>query len=204
MNTRLKDLRSRVDNEKGKQSQVMSDVRKLKGNIRALRKAVKNHEKAREILKLVGGQTQQQLQFHISDITSLALDAVFPDPYILEARFIERRNKMECDLFFVRDGEEMDPMDASGGGTIDIASFALRIASWSMARPNSRNTIILDEPMKNLSEEYQEQASKMIKEVSDRLGLQFIIVTHEPVLSAWADREFKTTIHNKVTKIHLK
>lgn len=155
------------------------------------------HEKAREIVRNVGLATQQQLQYNISDITSLALEAVFPNPYQLKVEFVQRRNKTECDLTFVRDDMEIDPIEASGVGVIDVAAFALRIASWSMMRPRTRNTIILDEPFRFLSKDYQQQASGMIKELSKRLGLQFIIVTHEEVLADSADKVFQVSINRK-------
>jgi DNA repair exonuclease SbcCD ATPase subunit len=159
------------------------------------------YEKAREIVRSVGIATQQQLQYHISDITSLALEAVFNDPYELKVEFIQRRNKTECDLLFVRDGNDLDPISASGVGAIDIAAFALRIASWSMAVPHTRNVIILDEPFKHLSVDLQDRASSMIKEVSDKLGLQFIIITHDPTLASYADRVFNVSIHKRVSKV---
>jgi DNA repair exonuclease SbcCD ATPase subunit len=146
-------------------------------------------------------QTMQQLQYHISDITSLALEAVFPDPYSLVVEFVQRRNKTECDLLFVRDDEKIDPLSASGGGTVDVASFALRIACWSMARPHSRNVMILDEPFKHLSENHQNQASLMIQELSKKLNLQFIIVTHKESLTSYADKIFKVSIKNGKSKV---
>ena len=84
---------------------------------------------------------------------------------------------------------------------MDVAAFALRIASWSMSMPHSQNTIILDEPLRFLSADCQEKASAMIKELSQRLGLQFIIVTHESVLASYADKVFETSIRKGVTRI---
>ena len=148
------------------------------------------HEQAREIVKEVGLKTQQMLQFHIADLTSLALQAVFPDPYELRVDFVHRRNKVECDLYFVRDGNEIEPLESSGYGAVDVAALALRVASWSMKQPRARNTIILDEPMRFLSTDYQPQASKMLAEISSKLGIQFIIITHEEVLTEYADKVF--------------
>jgi DNA repair exonuclease SbcCD ATPase subunit len=146
-------------------------------------------------------QTQQSLQVSISDITSLALEAVFPDPYSLEVSFVQRRNKTECDLYFMRDGNKVDPLTASGVGAVDVAAFALRIASWSMSTPHSRNVIILDEPFRFLSENYQEQAGNMLKEISQKLGIQMIIVTHNPVLAEVADKTFNVSIKKGVSKV---
>jgi len=189
----IKELRNRLEQLKGEKNQLLTQIKQYRQQLRELKQQIIQYEKAREIIRKVGLKTQQQLQYHISDITSLALEAVFDDPYTLKVEFIQRRNKTECDLLFVRNGKEIDPLESSGYGAVDIAAFALRVASWSMKIPRSRNTIILDEPMRFLSEDRQPFASQMLKELSERLGIQFIIVTHEDILTEYADKIFAVT-----------
>jgi len=197
----IQSIRNKLEQEKGKKQHLETSIRKLGMEIKYAKRDLRQQEKAREIIKAVGLKTQQQLQFHISDITSLALEAVFSDPYKLVTEFVERRNKTECDLYFERDGSRVDPLSASGGGTVDVAAFALRIASWSMQYPHSNPVIILDEPMRFLSVDHQEQASMMLKEVSEKLGLQFIIITHEPTLAIHADKTFNVSIRKGVSRV---
>lgn len=197
----IQHLRYTLEHQKGQKAQMDSNLNALKVDVTDCKRRLRRHEQAREIIRAVGIKTQQQLQYHISDITSLALEAVFDDPYGLAVEFIQRRNKTECDLYFVRSGEKVDPLSASGGGAVDVAAFALRIASWSMNQPRTRNVIILDEPLRFLSADMQERASQMIKELSVKLGLQFIIVTHEPILANYADRTFEVSIHKGITKV---
>lgn len=197
----LQQLRNRLEQQKGQKQQLEKTVENLEIELKEKTRSLRQHEQAREVIKTVGLSTQQQLEYHISDITSMALESVFPNPYQLKIEFVQRRNKTECDLFFERDGNRFDPIDSSGVGTIDVAAFALRIASWSMQNPHSRNTIIIDEPFRFLSANYQEQASQMIKEISKRLGIQFIIVTHEPILASYADKVFEVSIKKGISKI---
>lgn len=197
----IQQLRNRLEQSKGAKTQLETSLLNLQTQLREHTRSLKQHEQAKEIIREVGMATQKQLQISISDITSLALEAVFPNPYSLEVEFIQRRNKTECDLYFVRDENKVDPLTASGVGAVDVASFALRIASWSMSTPHSRNTIILDEPFRFLSENYQEQASIMLKELSKKLGLQFIIVTHEQVLTSYADKTFQVSIKKGRSKV---
>ena len=197
----IQHLRNFLEQQKGKLILTKKTIKKTKKRINQNTKELYQQEQALIVVREVGLQTQSQLQFHISDITSLALEAIFNDPYKLEAEFVERRNKTECDLYFTRNGERINPIDASGGGTVDVASFALRIASWSMQNPKSRNTIILDEPLKFLSADMQEKASQMLKEISTKLGIQFIIVTHESTLTPFADKIFETRIRKGITTI---
>jgi DNA repair exonuclease SbcCD ATPase subunit len=198
---KTQDLRNVLEQRKGKKAQVLNTIEALAVELRQKKKSLRRHEEAREIVRLVGIETQKQLQAHISDISSLALDAVFPDPYELIAEFVQRRNKTECDLYFVRDGEKVDPLEATGFGAVDVASFALRVASWAMEDPKLRNVIILDEPFKFLSEDHQEDASIMLKQISKKLGIQFIIVTHEQILTTYADRIFSVKLRRRKSKI---
>lgn len=197
----IKQIRNSLEKLKGARENVRSQLKETRNQVFQLDTDLEEMEQAREIIRIVGLETQQQLQFHISDITSLALGAVFDDPYQLKVDFVQRRNKTECDLLFTRNEKEIEPLESSGYGAVDIASFALRIASWAMKNPQSRAVIVLDEPMRFLSQDRQACASKMIKELSDKLGIQFIIVTHEEVLSEYADRVFSVAIKNKKSKI---
>lgn len=205
----LNNFRTVLDQRKGQKIQIEESIKSSKKSLKEKKTDLIQHEKARELIREAGLKTQQSLSFHISEITSLALESVFAEKaYKLEVEFVERRNKTECDLYFTRNlsketGEypQIDPMTGAGGGAVDVTTFALRIASWSMQNPRCRNVIILDEPLKNLSKEYQEKGSMMLKEVSKRLGIQFIIVTHEEVLTSFADKTFTTSIKNGITTI---
>lgn len=141
--------------------------------------------KAREIITIVAKETQQQLEMRITNIVSMALAAVFPDPYQFKLVFNERRNQTEADLLLVRDGEELSPVEGAGGGVLDVTSFALRIAVLLMS--NYRRVIILDEPFRHLSADLQPKASEMMKMLSDKLGIQFIMVSHEDGIIDCAD-----------------
>jgi len=199
----IQTLRNRLEQQKGQKIQIEKSLSLLQSELNESKRSLRRCEQAREIIRIVGMETQKQLQYHISDITSLALEAVFPDPYELEVEFIERRNKTECDLYFVRGDMRVDPLTASGVGAVDVAAFALRIASWSMAKPHSRNTIILDEPFRFLSVDYQEKASIMLQTLSQKLGIQFIIITHEQTLTEHADKVFQVLIRKGKSKVSI-
>ena len=107
--TAVSELRTAYDQQRGRQAQVSDNMATTKTKLIEMKRDLHRHEQAREIVREVGLLTQRQLQYHISDITSLALEAVFPDPYALVAEFVERRNKTECDLYLQRGAEFVDP-----------------------------------------------------------------------------------------------
>jgi hypothetical protein len=182
MSTNIQSLRSLLDKQKGKKEEIEKNIKRSSFELKELTREIHRHEEAREIIREVGIKTQQQLQFHISKITSLALEAVFPDPYELVVEFVQRRNKTECDILFMRDGNKIKPIDSSGVGAIDVAAFALRIAAWAMQSPRTRNTIILDEPFKHLKGETANlKVLQMVHEISQKLGLQIIMISDERI-----------------------
>jgi DNA repair exonuclease SbcCD ATPase subunit len=197
----LQSIRNQLEQRKGKRQETERLIQSCRQSLRDKAKDFRRHEQAKEVINQVGLKTQNQLSFHISEITSLALNAVFPDPYSLTAEFVQRRNKTECDLYFVRGDEKVDPLSAAGGGAVDVASFALRIASWSMQRPRSRNTIILDEPYKHLSTNLLPQAGVMLKQIADKLQLQIIMVTHSEELVDSADKVFEVSIRKGISSV---
>lgn len=201
----VKDIRSTLEQRKGSLLEITSNIESTASKIKQLKKEERAHEKAREIIRTVALATQEQLSYNISEISSLALEAVLNNPYELELEFIERRGKTECDIWFVRDGTSIEPFEG-GGGAVDIASFALRVASWSMQNPRTRNVLILDEPFKHLKgEQANRRMLEMVKEVSDRLGLQIIMVSDERIsreaTMEVTDKLFETTIKKGITKV---
>ncbi len=203
MNTgfRIQSLRRIFEQKTGEKNQIERTLEETKKEVKELKRDLRRHEQAQEVIRQVALKTQQQLQFHISDIATMALEAVFDDPYQLIVEFIQRRNKTECDLYFSRDGEKIDPLSATGGGAVDVTSFALRVASWSMSIPRTRNTLILDEPFRYLSSNLLPKASEMLKEVSDKLGLQIIMVTHADELIESADKVFAVSKKKGISKV---
>lgn len=205
MISKIQTLRKTLERNKGKKEQIQISIGKLEDSILIDKKSLRKHEKAKGVIRQVGLKTQQQLSYNISEITSMALNAVLESPYNLELEFVERRNKTECDIYFVRNGERIEPYSA-GGGAIDIASFALRIASWSMQYPRTRNVLILDEPFKHLKgEETNRRMLEMVQEISKKLGIQIIMVSDERVSREATvestDKLFESSIRKGITKI---
>ena len=179
-----------------------------------LRESKINYEyllKAQQIIQDVVQETQNKLKVQLTDIVNLALDSIpFPKkPDYFDMEFIVRRNQTECDLFFVQDNKQMDPVSSSGGGILDIISFGLQIACWSLQSGKKSNTIILDEPFKNLNDPNSELnlklfVSEMLKLLSEKLKIQFIIVGSNNDFSEIGDKVFSVYLdENKKSKVKI-
>ena len=121
-------LRQIIERKKGQKDKVISLLYSCKDEIRQLKKKLIFQNKLEQLFKKVAQETQRQLEWHISEIVTLALASTFDNPYIFKAEFVQRRGKTECDLFFERDGFRVDPVAEAGGGAVDVTAFALRVA----------------------------------------------------------------------------
>lgn len=110
------------------------------------------------------------------------MHAVYGKVYAFNIRFEKKRNRTEAILEFVQDGEAMDPLTSTGGGVVDVASFALRLASIVLRKPQQRRLMILDEPFRFVSAEYRGRTRQLLLNLAERFSVQFILVTHMPEL----------------------
>ena len=198
----LINFRQELNMKKGELRQLESQLFDSNKNLRSYKRKLEQTEKARIIIQNVAKQTQQELEYHVSDIVTMALRAVFPEPYDFKMEFVIKRNKTECELYFVKDGELIDPLTASGGGAVDVASFALRVALWCLAPQRTRNTLILDEPFRFLSRDLMYKAGDMLKRLSEKLGLQIIMVSHAEDLIDGANKVFQIKIKKGISEVN--
>ena len=189
----LTELKEALQIKKGVRQRIQSELESKETKLSTLQSDLYSYEKARSIMQLVAKETQEQLEYKISELVSLGLSAIFDNPYELILNYEIKRGKTEANLLFKRKENIIRPLLASGGGAVDVAAFGLRVAIWSLKTPKSRNTLILDEPTKHLSKGknvYSEKFGKLLSELSKKLGIQFIIVTHDENIAKYADKVF--------------
>jgi len=179
--TTINNLRNQLEQWKGRRDQIEQGIQKTEKELKLKRRLLSRYERAMEIVKQVGLETQKQLEYHLAEQVSLAMAAVFDDPYGLKVNFQEKRGKTEAELLFVRRELEMKPIGSVGGGAIDVASLALRLAYWTMRQnKRTRPVLLLDEPFARLKgEEANKKALALLQEISQQLGIQIIMISDE-------------------------
>lgn len=138
-------------------------------------------EEAQQIAQAVAEKLQSKAHERIAEIVTKSLE-IFDEPYEFRIDFKRARGRTEAHLLFVRDGVEVDPLLASGGGVVDVAAFALRVACLVLRRPPLRRVLFLDEPFRFVSREYRPRIHSLLESLSRDLGVQFVTVTHDPKL----------------------
>lgn len=133
---------------------------------------------AQEILQRTAQAVQRLAHERIASVVSSCLSSVFDDPYEFKIEFERKRGRTEAVLQFTRHSMVVDPLSACGGGVVDVAAFALRVACLMLHRPRISKVVVLDEPFKFVSADYQPKVRTMLEKMSKELGLQIILVTH--------------------------
>lgn len=188
---------TQVESLKSRQKELKKKRQKSESHLKCL-------GEAREVMGQVGVLAQMEIKQIIEELVTQSLQAVFGDEYSFEVEDQIQRNKPETNFYVVIDGRRHLLKGELGGGVVDLVAFSLRVVLWAITSPRTRYTIILDEPLKFVDKTRLEQVGVMIKKLSEMLGLQFIIVTHEEQLMDAADRAYlveKVKGHSKVRKI---
>lgn len=189
---RMDDLAEQAQALQGERAALRKNVVKMGERIQDMWGVLGNTQKAQAIIQEVAKKTQEQLEFHVSELASLALSSVFDDPYRLVLRFEEKRGKTEAALLFARGGMEIDPVSCAGGGAVDVAALALQIALWKLQHPRTAPVLILDEPLTALKGgELPQRGAAIIKELAGQMGMQVLMVSHNPELIDEADKVFE-------------
>ena len=190
--------------------QVRARAETLEDQLRSRKRAVEEKKaametlvKARWVLTEVAKLTQQKFQERVEGLVTLALRSVYRDEdYRFVLQFERKRNQLEVRPLIMEGENELVVKDDMGGGAVDICAFALRVVLWSLQKPRSRPVIWLDEPFKWLGSLIVE-AGQMVKEISHKLQIQFVIATHDVELMEIADRAWHINKVKGVSEVRM-
>lgn len=150
-----------------------------------------------ELLRETADSQRDAVRKNVEAVVSAALRAVFGDNLALVLDVGIKRGVVSMEPMLVyRSPARRVPLSEVGGGVADVVAFAFRVAVLCLRRPRLRPVLIADEPFKHVSAAYLPNIAAMLRELVDRTGLQFIIVSHEPEIAACADKLFRVSMVN--------
>lgn len=190
-----------LNQKKATQELLKSKASKLNTSIEDRKAHLKDLEEALDIMNTVGTLVQQEFEEVVEELVTQALRFVFGDSYSFEVESKISRNQPEINLYINVDGERYIPEDDSSGGEMDVASFALRVILWAIQYDRTEPVLALDEPFRNLSRDHIGQVGEMLRYLSETLGLQMVIITHEPALAEGADKSFVVVRERGISKV---
>ena len=157
---------------------VATEIRE-RAEAKRMEEEVADTEKARIISQSIAEELQRSAHDRIARVVTRCLAAVFDDPYEFRIRFERKRGKTEAVLEFQRDGETYsDPLNEVGGGVLDVAALALRLACMMVSKPPACRTFVLDEPWTHVrGEGNRARTRKLLETLAEEFDVQWILNT---------------------------
>lgn len=142
------------------------------------------YKKSIEFVALVQSATKDKIKTGFEQIVIYAFQYIFGDnEHGFSLEFTRRGNLQE--LYFnvkTPDCERLlDPADTAAGGVLNILSLSLRIALLELMRPKVEGLLVWDEPFRDLSKGYLENADKFIKAINQKIHRQIVLITHKKI-----------------------
>jgi hypothetical protein len=176
----LDELQKEADRLAAEHSHAQRRVQEEDEAVGLARSRLADLEEAQRIILQISQEIQSRVHARVALIVSKCLRAVFHDPYSFEIIFERKRGRTEARFVFKKRGREVDPLSEGGGGVVDVAAFALRMACLVLTKPAPRRLIVADEPMKYLNgEEYQQRAAAVIQALTEEMGVQLILAADD-------------------------
>lgn len=137
------------------------------------------YSKASEIFKRWLEDSIEKNVESISELTTTGLNYIINDQNL---KFVikqeQKNNRIAMKFVLEQDGVEGDPLYSYGGGAAVVISLVLRLSI--MQRMGLGNLLILDESMVALANAYVPNAASFIRQLSERTGVNILMVTHNP------------------------
>lgn len=153
--------------------------REIKRDLQLQQVYVAHASEAVHVLETVASEVQKNWYLQLGEVVSRCLNTVFSDQaYQFKLEFRQQANRTEVSFYMERDGERYTPMDSTGGGVVDVASFALRMAAMMLNVSNQRMVLVMDEPFRFVSVEYRERVRVLLEQLAKEFKVQLIMVTH--------------------------
>jgi len=199
----LDKLEKKIERAAGARDQLKKQKKERTQFLRSLKARDKRLRKAQSLLQTAASMTQDQIKMRLCSVVNLALCEVFQNKCRFDIEFTEKKGTTYAELFFTDGENRTSPLDDNGGGMVDLVSLSLRLTLWSLHHPKLRKVLIMDEPLKFLSRDLIPDAVGLLRELSDTLNIQIIMVTHDEQLVEAGDKIFRVTQEKGISKVEV-
>ena len=200
MRDRIQIIKEALQKTEVRQQLLLEQKEKLILDLENIEKYLKDLDQARWVLLEASKRTQTAIKSYIETLVTKAL-SIFDRDYKFLVDFQMNKDRTECILRVQEGGKDpYIPKEDQGGGLRDIVGLSLRIVLSSIENPRSRPILFLDEPLKQLGE-YSEMSYQIVKEISEKLGYQIIVLTHDKSLVHIGAKIYNIEIHNGISEV---
>jgi DNA repair exonuclease SbcCD ATPase subunit len=204
MKVALRTAEADFNRKAGEAGAVFKSLKSVEKEIAELEERSERLEKIAIVLSSYADERQAAIQGQIEGVVTQGLRTIFGEPmsFRIVNKMVGKRPEVDFLLVSETGAEPLETaiMEARGGGVAAVAGFLLQ-AVLVLLLPNTTPLLFLDESFSQVSEEYRPALSQFIKELTERTELQVVLVTHSDEFVTDADRVYRFSQHNGVTKV---
>lgn len=200
-------LKSLIETRKAVKENLILQKKELEKQLENVLHDINLNKQAISLLSLVGAKAQESAKAHFEGAATVVLKSIFGDDFQFQMDISVGGQGQPSLNFSIAskygEGETLivDPVSGSGGGVRDIIGLALRIAFLGMVK--NKSVVFLDEPMAQLSSEYQEPMGKLLRVLQNRLNYQILMITHEDNYIEHADSVIQVKLVNSISQVQM-
>lgn len=190
MNAELQQLQREIDRDFGVYQSKFKDLEKAQIKFKELQKEQDDLNLTMAYFNKLVDSKRKEVMDKVVGIVTYGLQTVFQNPTMkLVVKERMQRNQKFYTLGISIDGVETDDWNSASGGVVDVTSFMLRVVLLSVS--SNRRFLVLDEPFKGLSKGYRENLGDFLRSLSEKMGIQFFIVSHQQEIDSAATNLFE-------------
>lgn len=177
-------------------NQILDEIKIQKEHLIKKKEHYEIVYKVQLMLQQTANEIQNTLKIFINGINQQALDITFPG-YTFNMEFTTKNNVSHAGIYIENNGRKQKPMESNGGGLGNIIAICSQMGAKKMSY--TRNVILADQPMKDLSKGPKEKlAMEMLKTITKEMNLQYIMISHIDSQIDSADKTITVKIkHNE-------
>ena len=200
---KLRQIKDNINQQIGECNALRTKKEQVELRLMEIDSKIETQEKASLFLQTLSDETRQIVIDKMSSIVTDALKKVLDKNLAFEMVLSTERNQADI-KFLVKDttmNKSYEILNSFGGGLADIVSFPLRVSLLLKWSPQLSRVLIMDEPFKAVDVTNQAFVGEFVRQLSEKLKLQIIAVTHSSELASKAHQQFKVTNNKGVSTV---
>jgi len=144
-------------------------------------------DKVQRVLQIVAREVLKGSAEEIQSTVEQGLSEIFGEKAKFTLEIVEFGDTIRVTPLL----QNREIVSSFGGGVVDVVSTVCRVVFLCLS-PLPR-VLILDEVGKWLSAEYQAAFGRFLKQLSDEMGIQIVLVSHREGVNQYADKYIRLT-----------
>ncbi|MEE9214905.1 MAG: hypothetical protein V3U54_08945 [Thermodesulfobacteriota bacterium] len=201
---KIRELKAKINQQIGECNALRTKKEQVELRLMEIDTKIQTHENASIFLQTLSDETRQMIINKMSNIVTDALKQVLDKNLAFEMQLSTERNQVDI-KFLVKDttmNKSYEILNSFGGGLADIVSFPLRVSLLLKWSPQLSRVLIMDETFKAVDVTNQAFLGEFIRQLSEKLRLQIILVTHSSEIASKAHKQFKVNNAKGVSTVN--